>query len=375
LRPHLVAALLVLGGCSRSTEGPIPKLTGTINPLQRNVTPARVCNAQGGERGWLIDLEGERFTPIPQDVLTDEPTVGLPEVTLKGPTTVTLARDHVFYRDPTLLRLQIPTRDTTPPVELPEGTYSVEVRNLGGGVAEQSELLIVVPPPVATRVRAPEGFFFGTPTPITVEGTGFRTDSLPAMKLIRAGSPEVELFALTVDSATRVTTELPPGTPEGTYDFVISNPEGCEHTLPGALTITYERLGTLTIEPRSGWQLRNQPVTIHNAPSGTQRAFENGTPRVFLMAPLKTNPAETVALPLKQVTFVSPTTLTAVVPTCSGHEEQPTTAEECPNGVVVGGPYALRVADPSGAVGDIPAASGFSVLQNEPILPEGATSP
>ncbi len=54
MRLPFIAVLLVLTACSRTTEGPTPKLIGTINPLQRNVAPARVCNAQGEQSGWRI---------------------------------------------------------------------------------------------------------------------------------------------------------------------------------------------------------------------------------------------------------------------------------------------------------------------------------
>jgi hypothetical protein len=366
LRLHLIAALLVLAACARTTEGPTPSVTGTINPRQRNVTPARVCNAQGGERGWRIELRGERFAPIPQDVLTDDPKVGLPEVTLKGPQTVTLDRDRVFYRDFELLLLDIPTKDSTPALELPPGNYTVQVRNPGGGTGELVEGLIVVPPPTVSRVTAPQGFSFSEPSPLVIEGTGFRTDTFPEMALVRAGTLKVDSFVSAVESATRILSEVPPGTPEGTYDFVLTNPEGCSFTLPNALTITYERLGLLTMEPRFGWQRRNQPITIYNAPTGDQRSFSNGAPEVFLVAPLKEDPTQTVDILLNRVAFVSPTVVTAVVPTCSGNQALPLTADDCPNGIVPGGPYALKVADVSGAVGQIPAANGFTVLQSEP---------
>jgi hypothetical protein len=365
LRLPFIAALLVLTACSRTTEGPTPTLLGTINPLQPNVAPARVCNAQGDERGWRIELLGERFTPIPRDVLTGEPKVGLPEVTLEGEVTLTLERDSVLYRDSTKLFLHIPTKDSTPAQELPPGNYAIEVKNPGGGTASLEELLIVVPPPTVTRVTAPQGFSFTAPSPLVIEGTGFRTDTFPVMKLRRAGAPDVDIFVSTVDSPTRITAEIPAGTPEGTYDFYLMNPEGCDFTLPEALTILYARLGLLTIDPRFGWQRRNQAITLYNAPTGNEGSFTGGTPEVSIVAPLKANPAERVNIPLNRVAFVSPTIVTAVVPTCSGNEVLPLTDPSCPNGIVPGGPYALRVADTSG-VGEVPAARGFVVLENEP---------
>lgn len=239
MRPYLITSLLILAACSPGTEGPTPKVIGTVNPRQPFTAPARVCNAQGGERGWRINLIGERFTPVPQDVLTGAPGVGMPEVTLKGPATVTLPRDRVLYRDSELLFLEIPTRDTTPPAELPAGSYAVEVRNLGGGTAELADILLVVSPPTVTRVTAPQGFNFNDISPLVVEGMDFRTDTFPVMKLLRAGAEDVEVFTLTVDSPTRISTELPASTPEGTYDFTLTNPEGCSFTLPNALTVSY----------------------------------------------------------------------------------------------------------------------------------------
>lgn len=240
MRPSLIASLLLLAACSPGMEGPTPKVIGTVNPRQPFTNPARVCNAHGGERGWRINLIGERFTPVPQDVLTGEPVVGLPEVTLKGPATFTLPQAHVLYRDSTLMFLDMPTRDTTPPADLPAGSYAVEVRNLGGGTAELADILLVVSPPTVTRVTAPQGFNSSDISPLVVEGLDFRTDTFPVMKLRRAGAEEeVEVFTLSVDSPTRISTELPPGTPAGAYDFMLTNPEGCSFTLPNALTISY----------------------------------------------------------------------------------------------------------------------------------------
>ena len=113
------------------------------------------------------------------------------------------------------------------------------MKNLAGGTHELADLLVMVPPPQVTRVTAPQGFQSGDITPIVVEGTGFRPDTFPVLKLQRAGAEPLEIFTLSVESPTRLSTELVPGTPEGTYDFVITNPEGCEFTLPNALTVSY----------------------------------------------------------------------------------------------------------------------------------------
>jgi hypothetical protein len=366
LRLTVAAVLLALTACSRSTEGPTPQVAGVVNPLIRNVTPARVCNAQGGELGWRLEVAGARFAPTAAGVLTDSPRVALPEVTLRGPVTLTLPRERVFYVRPEVLLLDLPTRDSASPADLPAGSYGVEVKNPLGGTGSLADALVVVPPPTVTRVVPPASYSFGSASPFVIEGTDFQPDAPPRIVLRGAGGVQQPIFTLTVVSATRIETEVPPGTPEGTYDLILTNPEGCAVTVVGALTITYPRLGTLTVEPRFGWQRRNQPITFYNAPTGEQRPFSAGAPDIFLRASVKSEPSQVQLIPLRRVAVVSASEVTAVVPTCSGFEALPITDPECPNGIVPGGPYGFVVSDAGGAVGEVPASAGFTVLTDEP---------
>ncbi|NMO17199.1 hypothetical protein HPC49_19940 [Pyxidicoccus fallax] len=380
MRSPVVAALLALVACSRSTEGPTPRVQGVVNPLIRNATPARICNAQGGERGWRLEVAGERFAPMPGDVLSEPEQAAMPEVTLRGPTTLTLPRDRVFYVRPELLLVDVPTRDTTPPVELPEGSYSVEVSNPLGGSDSLADALVVLGPPSISRVvPPPNGYTYNAASPIVIEGTGFAPNTFPVVTLRREDGATQSLFVLEVTSPTRISTEIPPGTPEGRYDMLLTSPEGCTASLARALDITYTRLGTLTVEPRSGGELSNQVITLRNAPTGNQVGF-SGAPDVYLLAPVKTDPSQVQRVPLRDVTFVSANEVTAVVPTCSGFTEPDGADPRCPNGIVPGGPYALEVADPNGAVGEVPASAGFTVIAGatsglEPSLPHGASEP
>ena len=365
MRLTVAAALLALTACSQSTEGPTPQVAGVVNPRIRNVTPAHVCNAQGGERGWRLEVAGARFSPTAADVLTDSPGVAVPEVTLRGPVTLTLPRERVFYVRPEVLLLDLPTRDSASPVDLPAGSYAVEVENPLGGTGSLADALVVVPPPTVTRVVPPAKYLFGDASPFVIEGVDFQPGTFPFMVLRRAGEEDRPLFVYTVVSPTRIETELPPGTPEGTYELVLTNPEGCASSLPRALNVTYERLGTLTVSPRSGSELSNQRITVSNVPTGAQRGF-SGAPQLSLVAPLKTDPTVPTLIPLREVTFVSATEVRAVVPTCSGFDEPPVTDPRCPGGILPGGPYAIRVTDPGGAVGEVPASAGFSVTAGGP---------
>ncbi|NBD13911.1 MULTISPECIES: hypothetical protein [Corallococcus] len=359
MRLPVAAALLSLVACSESTEGTTPKLEGLINPLQRLVTPARVCNAGGGPAGWRLELIGSRFTPVPRDALTDTPTVELPQVTLSGPSDYTLPADHLSFARTELMRMDLPTRDSTPANTLPPGAYTVAVTNPLGGTAELAEGLHVVPPPQLTTLTAPQGFHYSDGSPLIIEGSGFRADALPLITLQREGLEDQPLFTLAVISETRIETEVPPATPEGTYALTLTNPEGCSVTRPQALTVTYPKLGTVTLAPRSGPASSDTPITLTVAGNGAP--LSPGHHDVYLVAPVKADPGQLVNIPLRDVTFDSATQLRATVPTCAGFEPPPSTDPTCPSGVVPGGPYGLVVTDPSGAVAHVPAASGFTV--------------
>ncbi|WP_158621767.1 IPT/TIG domain-containing protein [Corallococcus aberystwythensis] len=358
MRLPVAAALLSLVACTESTEGTTPKLEGLINPLQRLVTPARVCNAGGGAAGWRLELIGSRFTPVPRDALTDTPSVELPRISLSGPSDYTLPEDHLFFARTELMRMDLPTRDSTPSNVLPPGTYTVAVTNPLGGTSELEGALRVVPPPVITSITAPQGFHYSAGSPLVIEGSGFRSDALPLIVLQREGEEDQPLFTLTVVSDTRIETEVPPATPEGTYAVTLTNPEGCAVTRPQALTVAYAPLGTLSVSPRGGPANSDTAVTL----TSTAAAFTDGTGthEVYLVAPVKTDPGQTVNIPLYDVTYVSSTQLKATVPTCSGFDARPVTDPTCPGGIVPG-TYGLIVADPSGAFGTLPASSGFTV--------------
>ncbi|NTX38359.1 MULTISPECIES: hypothetical protein [unclassified Myxococcus] len=357
----VTTALLALSACSRTTEGPSPAVERIVNPRARVSELPQVCNAQGGQTGWSLEVVGKRFTPVPGEALTDTPTVELPVVTLRGPSTYTLTRSQVFYVRPELLVLNVPTRDSTPPVELAPGTYEVEVANPLGGTGSLPDAVRVVPPPTVTRVVPPVDGYTATGTnPIVIEGSDFQPGSSPIIVLRREGETDLPLFFVTVVSTTRIESEIPPGTPEGLYDLVVTQPEGCADIAPGAVDLRYPHLGALTLTPRSGGELSNTAIRLFNAPTGDQRGFTDA-PELFVLASLKTAPSVLQRIPLRAVTRVSANEVTAELPTCSGFEE-PVSDPKCPNGLAPGGPYALEVIDPSGAVGAVPASEGFTVV-------------
>jgi hypothetical protein len=353
--------------CSRKMEGPSPSISNTINEVDASRSPAVVCNAQGNPTaGWLVDIMGDNFSPIPENVLNDAPGTMLPTVSLSGPQSYSLSPSQVFFSDKTKLVIQLPTKDSATSLQLTPGSYRLTVTNPDGSSVSLDGAITIVPPPTIASVTVlipPLPTSDGT---IALDGTNFEPGTTPKVTISGQGLPTVTLLNVTVVNATRVTAVVPANTPEGIYDVTITNPDGCSFTLPHVFTISYNSLGALALDPRFGWQLKNQGITIYNTPTGSQKTFSGGAPQGWIVAPLKTNPTILVEIPLRRIAYVSPTIITAAVPDCSGLNAVPLTDATCANGIQPGGPYAIKIRDPNGAVGVITAAKGFWVLADPP---------
>lgn len=367
MKSRLTLLLLVgvCAACAKTIQGPSPQVSGASNPLDPGRTPAAVCNAQGAPNGWRVDLTGDGFAPLPTNVLKATSGLKMPVVSLSGPETYELPRENVFFVDKTHLALQMPTEATTPAKALTPGNYTVTVTNANGKSGGLDNVLQVVPPPTITAVKPLDPFSQTAATRVEIDGTGFRPGAIPTVTASATGLPTFTLTNVTVVSDTQLTAEVPAATPAGTYDLTVLNPEGCAFTLPKSLNVVYAVLGTLTVDPRFGWQLRNQAITIYNTFTAPAVGFSGGAPLVWITAPLKTNPSQSVDIPLQRVAFSSPNIITAVVPDCSGLARTPITDPTCPNGIVPG-TYGLKVQDPAGTQGTIPISRGFTVTTNPP---------
>jgi len=370
MRRVLTVLLFVIGlafACSRKMEGPSPSISNTINEIDASRSPAVVCNAQGDpSAGWLVDIMGDNFSPIPENVLNDAPGTMLPTVSLSGPQTYSFSANRVFFSDKTKLVVQMPTKDTAASLQLTPGSYRLTVTNPDGASGSLDGAIAIVPPPTIASITVlipPLPTSDGT---IALDGANFEPGSTPTVTISGPGLPTVTLVNVTVVNATRVTAVVPANTPEGIYNVTITNPDGCSFTLPHVFAISYNSLGALALDPRFGWQLKNQGITIYNTPTGSQKTFSGGAPQGWIVAPIKTNPTIAVEIPLRRIAYLSPTVITAAVPDCSGINAAPITDATCPNGIQPGGPYPIKIRDPNGAIGVIPAAQGFWVLADPP---------
>jgi hypothetical protein len=389
MRPPLLLALGI-AACGQQIEGPAPTLSAAVNELLPGRQPATVCNAQGdAERGWLVDLIGTGFSPLPLNTIAGAQGLSMPTVTLSGPEELVLPEQRVLFADPSRLPLAMPTRHTAAPRQLAPGNYSIAVQNPNGRATSLASALTVVPPPAIASVNVPAG---GTspggpflcndqPQTLLIDGSGFRAN----LGVSFVGALDLPAARITLGPGQRVAAAMPQnsftaaqtGARGTTYTVRISNEEGCVAPYAGdarGLGITDVKvlaqclsLGTIAVNPTAGAQGANRGVELllTGNVSGNQVQFSPGPGHeALIIAPLKSNPAQPVAIPLSLITYVSPTRLLAVVPVCSGPAAvtpgDPGPAG-CPNGIVPGGGYAIYVSDPNGGVGSVPAAQGYSV--------------
>ena len=383
-------ALSLLLACSRRISGPVPTVAGTRSEQDGSGSPAALCNAQGSAQadGWLIDVLGKDFAPLPTGILSDAPGVVMPQVTLSGPETYLVPELRVRFADPTRLVLDMPTADTRADAHhLAPGDYSVAVANLGGGAASAPAAIRVVDPPqIALLQIAPSGGPPGLPRicdpadELVITGAGFRPDALPALSLVSPASGASLPLTVAAVGTGQITASVPPGTfgavtttaSGASYTAVVVDPAGCfapSARVPPSFGFTdvkgYDpgsascvRLG-LTATPAFGWSQRNQPITIH----AFGATFSGGAPIVTISARLKGATGFTM-LPLRSVGFIDANTITAVLPACSGASSIPladVSTGGCPAGIAPG-TYSIDVQDPSGAFDSVP----FTVAGNEP---------
>jgi photosystem II stability/assembly factor-like uncharacterized protein len=214
------------------------------------------------------------------------------------------------------------TLTTTVPMGFPAGVYTVTVTNPDGQSGSLADGLTVQNPTPAVQSVTPVSSTYGQTTVLTITGTGF------------VATPAVSLGGVSCSvqyvSSTTLTMTVPGGLGPGTHTLIVRNPGpgSPQHVVPGAFTL-YSPVPTVTsCEPASAANDLDTQVVI----TGTDFA-----------------PTPTAALdgtPLEQVSWVSPTRLTAVVPW--GMDE---------------GVYTLTVTNPDPGAASATLSDAFTVTQ------------
>lgn len=385
----LLASFIALAGCSRKIQGPAPAVSGARNERDQSTAPAYLCNAQGDAAdGWLVDALGDNFAPLPVNSLSGAPGLLMPTVRVDGPESYTLPPAYVRFVNKTRMPLAMRTGDTAADAHaLQAGDYTLTVTNADNDAATSpAGALRVIPPPTITSVSlaasggpAGNSLCADQAQTLTITGTGFRTDLPPSVTI------GAHTFTAATPNSTTATVNIPAGTftagetsAAGTiYTVVLTNPEGCKAPVAAQASAqvtafpTCSLLGTLSITPHFGYQLKDAPVTITDVFSQpATQPFSGALPRVAIVAPLAAG-GSAQAIPMRSVGFVDQHTITAVIPVCSGTSfgaPSGATPADCP-GIAPGGPYDVTVVDPGSGAGRIVGA--FTVLSNPPPVVAG----
>ena len=156
-----LVVLCLLLSCARRISGPAPAVSGARSEQDGSASPSALCNAQSSRQadGWLVDVLGRNFAPLPTNALSGTPGVVMPQVTLSGPESYLVPESRVRFADGTRLVLEMPTRDSNADApRLAAGDYSLRVANLGGSAASVPAAVRVIDPPLLTGLQvAPSG--------------------------------------------------------------------------------------------------------------------------------------------------------------------------------------------------------------------------
>ena len=250
-------------GCSGGIEGPAPSLTAAANRLLPGASPAIVCNAQGDPSGgWLVDLTGDGFSPLPLDTVSGAEGLQMPSVALAGPESYALPDARVLFIDRTRLPLAMPTANTAPDAKaLQAGSYDLTLTNPDGMQASLTAALTIVPPPAVSGLVVLDSN--GQPTgnrlcnnraqTVVVFGSAFRTGSATSASFVPASGATIAMpaSAVSVKSALVINVSVPAGTlasmatPAGADVGVrVNDPDGCVAPWPGGSTAATVRVVT-----------------------------------------------------------------------------------------------------------------------------------
>lgn len=205
-----ILILMSLSGCSYELAGP-------ESPEIETVEPSVFCNEVEG----VGLITGSGFTPMPETVLTD-PVLTLPDVVLFG-ADESASDVTESWESSTSMSFDLP-------IDMAEGSYTVQVTNPDGSVAASDVSFLVVGPPTLDSVD-PDLVCSGTEFVIT--GSGFvdgHTD-------VWVDDVEATIVSVT---ETEVTVESPSGLAPGLHDVTVGLAGACETTLVDALEVAQE---------------------------------------------------------------------------------------------------------------------------------------
>ncbi len=213
-----------------------------VNPSVTSITPNR--GAQNTTVGFTI--AGAGFEPNATVRLTRS---GQPDLWATG----------VVVVSPTQLNgtFAIPLTAAT-------GSWSVVVTNPGGTSAIKSSAFTIDPSITVVSI-APKTGVRGTTVPAVIAGTGFMPGA--TARLTRSGSADIRAGDVVVVSPAQIacTLVLPLTASTGTWNVVVTNPNGAIATKTSAFTITLPPISVISIVPINGTAGTIIPISIAGA--------------------------------------------------------------------------------------------------------------
>ncbi len=235
---------------------------------------------------------GVRGTSVPVNITGTGFAPGATVSLTRGSTAIYAT--GVDVRSPTAIActIDLPSTATT-------GLWNVVVSNPGGPSGTLPNGFTINPGLAVTSI-SPNNGVRGATIGATVSGTGFVNGA--DVKLVRAGEPDITATGVVVTSATRITCTiaLPGDAAIGTWDVVVTNPDGESASKDDAFTIKMPLLTVTSITPNTGLRGTTVPVTI----GGTE--FASGATVTLT----KSGQAGIVAT---DVVVVSPATITCTL--------------------------------------------------------------
>jgi hypothetical protein len=113
----------------------------------------------------------------------------------------------------------------------------------------------------ATSIEPSEGYNDATINAV-VSGSGFDTNTGPALQL-RNADGQYDLTDITVDSKTALQATIPAGLPSGTYELIVTNPDGKSVTLPNAFTALAREPVITKVVPAAGYNDQDNELMVY----------------------------------------------------------------------------------------------------------------
>ena len=202
----------------------------------------------------IMPNNGTRGTTVPVAVTGTGFASGATVSLTKG--SVAIYATGVDVRSPTAITctFDLPSTATT-------GLWNVVVSNPGGPSGTLVNGFTINPGLAVTSISPNDGIR-GATIGSTVSGTGFVNGA--TVTLSRAGEPDITATGVVVTSSTRIacTLVLPADAAVGTWDVVVTNPDGERASKDDAFTIKMPPVTVLSITPNTGLRGTTVPVTI-----------------------------------------------------------------------------------------------------------------